>query len=211
MFSGKTTELIRRMKRYQIAKYNCLILRYAKDVRYSTTGIATHDKQELPAVSAEKLTAVKKYTHDVNVIGIDEGQFFPDCVDFAEEMANAGKIVIVAALDGDFQRLGFGDILRLIPLAESVVKLKAVCMACFNDASFTKRTTLEKELEVIGGEDKYMAVCRSCHHSVTTMTPSKFPLSESTNRMKTPSKVEEHVKVKRDLMDSMDVENCYYA
>lgn len=71
---------------------------------------------------------------------------FPDCVDFAEEMANSGKIVIVAALDGTFQRVGFGDILRLIPMAESVVKLKAVCMACFSDASFTKRTTLEKEV-----------------------------------------------------------------
>lgn len=74
---------------------------------------------------------------------------FPDCVDFAEEMANAGKIVIVAALDATFQRVGFGDILRLIPLAESVVKLKAVCMACFNDASFTKRTTLDTEVSIL--------------------------------------------------------------
>lgn len=74
---------------------------------------------------------------------------FPDCVDFAEEMANSGKIVIVAALDGTFQRVGFGDILRLIPMAESVVKLKAVCMACFSDASFTKRTTLEKEVRFV--------------------------------------------------------------
>ncbi|KAE8739526.1 hypothetical protein FOCC_FOCC014982 [Frankliniella occidentalis] len=216
MFSGKTTELIRRLKRYQIAKYRCLILRYARDVRYSTTGIATHDKQELPAVSAEKLSTVRHFADDVNVIGIDEGQFFPDCVDFAEEMANAGKIVIVAALDGDFQRIGFGDILRLIPLAESVVKLKAVCMACFSDASFTKRTSLEKELEIIGGEDKYMAVCRRCHLSVSTITPSKFPLSERTNNKLTPSKMEEHLKVKRDLsnalkMDAMDVENCNFA
>lgn len=75
MFSGKTTELIRRMKRYQIAKYRCLIVRYAKDVRYSVSGIATHDKQELAAVSAEKLSSLSHITHDVNVIGIDEGQF----------------------------------------------------------------------------------------------------------------------------------------
>lgn len=75
MFSGKTTELIRRVKRYQIAKYRCLLVRYAKDVRYSTTAVATHDKQELAAVSAEVLSSLKNATDDVNVIGIDEGQF----------------------------------------------------------------------------------------------------------------------------------------
>lgn len=160
-------------------------------------------------------------------------------MEFAEKMANVGKIVIVAALDGTFQRVGFGDILRLIPLAESVVKLKAVCMACFNDASFTKRTTLEKEvivefyamffwsllvsnliinfvfqLEIIGGEDMYMAVCRNCHHSSSTLTPSKFPLSEVTNsnRRQIVSNGSESQKVKRDLskhlnLDVMDVEN----
>lgn len=214
MFSGKTTELIRRLKRYQIAKYRCLIVRYAKDVRYSTTGLATHDKQELPAVAAERLSSLRGATADVNVIGIDEGQFFPDCVEFAEEMANDGRIVIVAALDGTFQRVGFGNILQLIPMAESVVKLKAVCMACFSDASFTKRTSKEKELEIIGGEDKYMAVCRRCHLSTVTLTPSKFPLHEITNCNggHLSSRSGQQVPVKRDLsrslkVDSMDVEN----
>lgn len=75
MFSGKTSELIRRMKRYQIAKYRCLIVRYSKDSRYSTSGIATHDKQELPAVSADQLSSLRSVANDVNVIGIDEGQF----------------------------------------------------------------------------------------------------------------------------------------
>lgn len=75
MFSGKTSELIRRMKRYQIARYKCLIVRYAKDSRYSTSGIATHDKQELTAVSAEQLSTLRHMTSEVNVIGIDEGQF----------------------------------------------------------------------------------------------------------------------------------------
>lgn len=214
MFSGKSTELIRRVKRYQIAKYRCLLVRYAKDVRYSTTAVATHDRQQLPAVSAEVLSSLNNAADGVNVIGIDEGQFFPDCVEFAERMANAGKIVIVAALDGTFQRVGFGDILRLIPLAESVVKLKAVCMACFSDASFTKRTTLEKELELIGGEDKYMAVCRSCHRSPSTLTPSKLPLSEITNsgkKMQCISNYDSH-NAKRDLLsalrvDAMDMEN----
>ena len=98
-----------------------------------------------------------------SVIGIDEGQFFPDTVSFTERMANLGKTVIVAALDGSYQRTGFGDILNLIPLSESVIKLTAVCMNCFDEASFTKRIGLEKELEVIGGAEKYMAVCRKCY------------------------------------------------
>ena len=78
-------------------------------------------------------------------------------------MANLGKTVIVAALDGSYQRTPFGDILNLIPLAENVIKLTAVCMICFQEASFTKRIGAEKELEIIGGAEKYMAVCRECY------------------------------------------------
>ena len=88
---------------------------------------------------------------------------FPDIVDFCEMMANEGKTVIVAALDGTFQRKAFGSILNLVPLAESVVKLTAVCMECFREAAYTKRLGLEKEVEVIGGADKYHSVCRLCY------------------------------------------------
>ncbi|GIX68867.1 thymidine kinase, cytosolic [Caerostris extrusa] len=163
MFSGKTTELIRRLRRYQIAKHKCLIVKYAKDVRYDADNIATHDRQCLSAVCATTLTDLKSVASNYSVIGIDEGQFFPDTVSFAEEMANSGKIVIVAALDGTFQRKAFGDILQLVPLAESVIKLTAVCMLCFDEASFTKRIGTETQVEVIGGTDKYMAVCRKCY------------------------------------------------
>ncbi|CAL1278768.1 unnamed protein product [Larinioides sclopetarius] len=163
MFSGKTTELIRRLRRYQIAKHKCLIVKYAKDVRYDADNIATHDRQCLSAVCATTLTDLKNTAANYSVIGIDEGQFFPDTVSFAEEMANNGKIVIVAALDGTFQRKAFGDILQLVPLAESVIKLTAVCMLCFDEASFTKRIGTETQVEIIGGTDKYMAVCRKCY------------------------------------------------
>ncbi|KDR10834.1 Thymidine kinase [Zootermopsis nevadensis] len=139
MFSGKTTELIRRLKRYQIAKYKCLIIKYACDDRYSASDIVSHDRQSLAAVSARKITDFGFKVLEYDVIGIDEGQFFPDIVERCEEFANLGKIVIIAALDGTFQRVGFGNILNLIPLAENVVKLNAVCMICFREASFTKR------------------------------------------------------------------------
>ncbi|GFY45855.1 thymidine kinase, cytosolic [Trichonephila inaurata madagascariensis] len=175
MFSGKTTELIRRMRRYQIAKHNCLIVKYANDVRYDSNNIATHDRQCLSAVCATTLTDLKNMACNYSVIGIDEGQFFPDTVSFAEEMANNGKIVIVAALDGTFQRKAFGDILQLVPLAESVIKLTAVCMLCFDEASFTKRIGLETEVEIIGGTDKYMAVCRKCYNKeINPSSPQKM-------------------------------------
>lgn len=163
MFSGKTTELIRRLRRYQIANYKCLIIKYANDVRYDTEAVSTHDSQTLAAVSATILSDLEKEALNYSIIGIDEGQFFPDTVSFAENMANKGKVVIIAALDGTFQRKSFGDILQLVPLAESVIKLTAVCMICFEEASFTKRIGNETKLEVIGGTDKYMAVCRHCY------------------------------------------------
>merc|ERR1712200_275736 len=108
------------------------------DVRYDELGIATHDRQTLPAVAATKLTDLT-------------------------EKANIGKVVLIAALDGTYQRKPFYNIMELIPLAESVSKLNAVCMNCFREAAFTKRTTDEDSLEVIGGADKYMAACRTCY------------------------------------------------
>ncbi|GIX78626.1 thymidine kinase, cytosolic [Caerostris extrusa] len=139
MFSGKTTELIRRLKKYQIANHKCLIIKYPHDTRYSEKEISTHDKQTLDAVSVGILSDLKNQTEHYSVIGIDEGQFFSDIVSFSEEMANNGKIVIVAALDGTYQRKGFSNILQLIPLAENVIKLTSVCMLCFGDASYTKK------------------------------------------------------------------------
>lgn len=154
---------MRRVRRFQVAQYNCLVVKYAKDTRYSETGMATHDRSTMDAVSASCLSDVRPLALRACVIGIDEGQFFPDTVAFAEEMANLGKIVIVAALDGTFQRKAFGNILNLVPLAESVVKLHAVCMQCYKEAAYTKRIGAEKEVEVIGGADKYQAVCRKCY------------------------------------------------
>lgn len=179
MFSGKTTELMRRMKRYQIANYKCLIVKYAKDTRYVEEGIATHDRQSLPAVAAEKLSDMEDLAADYEIIGIDEGQFFPDVVSFCDQMADRGKIVIVAALDGTFQRQGFGDILNLVPMAENVIKLSAVCMTCNSDGHFTKRTTKDKSVEVIGGADMYQAVCRDCFKSPVKKSPRKSPCKSS--------------------------------
>lgn len=163
MFSGKTTELVRRIRRHTLTSRECIILKYNKDTRYHEKHIATHDKVFYEALSCSSLRSSGSYS-DVDIIGIDEGQFFDDLVEFAEEMANSGKIVIIAALDGTFQRKPFGSILELIPKSERIDKLTAICMGkdCTNDASFSKRITNETDIEVIGGSDKYIAVCRSC-------------------------------------------------
>nr|XP_044600417.1 thymidine kinase, cytosolic isoform X4 [Equus asinus] len=104
---------------------------------------------------------------------------FPDIVEFSEAMANAGKTVIVAALDGTFQRKAFGAILNLVPLAESVVKLTAVCMECFREAAYTKRLGTEKEVEVIGGADKYHSVCRLCYFKKPLGQPAGLDSTEN--------------------------------
>nr|XP_048307825.1 thymidine kinase, cytosolic isoform X1 [Myodes glareolus] len=199
MFSGKSTELMRRVRRFQIAQNKCLVIKYAKDTRYSNS-FCTHDRNTMDALPACLLRDVAQEALGVAVIGIDEGQFFPDIVEFCEWMANAGKTVIVAALDGTFQRKAFGNILNLVPLAESVVKLTAVCMECFREAAYTKRLGMEKEVsshfcpwtegglglsptlthpfpalsqvEVIGGADKYHSVCRLCYFKKSPVKPS---------------------------------------
>ncbi|OBS73387.1 hypothetical protein A6R68_12064 [Neotoma lepida] len=166
-----STELMRRVRRFQIAQNKCLVIKYAKDTRYSNS-FSTHDRNTMDALPACLLRDVAQEALGVAVIGIDEGQFFPDIVEFCEMMANAGKTVIVAALDGTFQRKAFGSILNLVPLAESVVKLTAVCMECFREAAYTKRLGLEKEVEVIGGADKYHSVCRLCYFKKSSVQPA---------------------------------------
>uniref|UniRef100_A0A8C5EDH3 Thymidine kinase n=1 Tax=Gouania willdenowi TaxID=441366 RepID=A0A8C5EDH3_GOUWI len=175
-----STELMRRVRRFQIAQYKCLVIKYAKDTRYSGTGMATHDRNTMEAIPASCLGEVRRLALDASVIGIDEGQFFPDTVEFCEEMANLGKIIIVAALDGTFQRKPFGNILSLVPMAESVVKLNAVCMQCYKEAAYTKRLGSEKEVEVIGGADKYQAVCRKCYGGLMADKENRSPFREET-------------------------------
>jgi len=213
MFSGKSTELIRRLKRYQIAQYEVLIIKYAKDVRYDEGGIATHCGQTLPAVSAMVLGELTHKADEFDVIGIDEGQFFSDVVSWCETMANKGKIVLVAALDGTFQRKPFSDILNLVPLAEEVTKLSAVCMSCFQDASFSKRITIEdgETVEVIGGTDKYMAVCRGCYYSQVKVAASPRVALKSRNCEENSEGVSPVKKMLFSNPDSQNKENIVTA
>lgn len=138
------------------------MIKYAGDTRYAVEEAATHDGVKQTARSASKLAQVTDW-RDFDVISIDEGQFFPDVVEFADRAASAGKTVLVCGLDADFMRRPFGRLLDLIPLAERVDKLTAVCAGCGADAAFTRRLTHDHAVEVIGGWEAYRPVCRGCH------------------------------------------------
>ncbi|CDW83371.1 thymidine kinase [Stylonychia lemnae] len=143
MFSGKSTELVRIIKRHRIAHKKCLIVKHILDDRYSAPNyLSTHDRVQMEAIACQSLIneVIKhKVYEEYDVIGIDEAQFFQDIVEGCETLAKLGKVVIVASLDGTYQRKPFGSLLNLIPLAEKVRKLSAICKDCFDSASFTIR------------------------------------------------------------------------
>lgn len=178
MFSGKTSELLRRIRRFGYAKRSTLLIKFAADQRYSDTCVSTHDKLMIEAVSATKLSEIGERFKKFDVIGIDEGQFFEDVVEFASKAAEMGKIVIVAALDATFERKPFGHICELFPMAESIDKLTAVCKLCGLDASFSRRLSASKKTVAIGGADMYIPVCRQCF--TAPIEPSRVPSSPDT-------------------------------
>lgn len=168
MFSGKTTELLRRVRIYRIRGAVCLLLK-TKDSRYENDihNVMTHDQfNYLEAVSCDSLYEREGLVGEADIVAIDEGQFFPDIVEFCEELANRGKIVIVACLDSDYRREPFGNICSLVAKSEQVTKLGSICRYCKTDAYFTARISAETELRVIGGLDKYVPVCRRCYKKV---------------------------------------------
>ena len=166
MFSGKSTEIMRLIKRYKILKKQILIINHVSDQRYATSSISTHDQQQIECEMVAVLKPLKqteKY-RESEVIVIEEAQFFTDLFDFATQAAdNDNKIIIVAGLSGDFNRNPFGDIQRLIPHAENISKLSALCVTCGDGtlAHFSKRIdTNNKDQTLVGTTSEYIAVCR---------------------------------------------------
>lgn len=168
MFAGKTTEMLRRISRGELAHKRCLILKYSKDQRYSSEKVSTHDYYMHDALSTALLMPHLQECMAYEVIGVDEGQFFPDIVEFADTLANSGKLVVISALDGDYLRKPFGKVGELIAKSETVVKLSAVCRVTGQEAAFTERTIKSDQLELIGGAEAYTASSRSAHKKITT-------------------------------------------
>ncbi|KAL8522975.1 hypothetical protein ACS0TY_013074 [Phlomoides rotata] len=166
MFAGKTTALLRRVRAEADTGRKVGMIKSSKDTRYAVDSVVTHDGTKFPCWPLPDLLSFKHKIgadayHKLDVIGIDEAQFFGDLYDFCCEAADLdGKTVVVAGLDGDFSRRSFGSVLSIIPLADTVSKLTARCEVCGKRAFFTLRKTGEMQTELIGGADVYMPVCR---------------------------------------------------
>lgn len=168
MFAGKSTELLRRVQKHRISGKKCLFIKYAADTRYSQECIATHDKIKEGAVAVTTLAELGESWKEADVIGVDEAQFYKDAVPFIENAANFGKIVVMSCLVGDAQRDNFGVICDLIPKAEKIKQLHAICKSCHAQASFTIcHQQLGESQELIGGADLYEPVCRECYNYLT--------------------------------------------
>ncbi|KAF8094238.1 hypothetical protein N665_0367s0022 [Sinapis alba] len=158
MFSGKSTSLLRRIKSEISLGRSVAMLKSSKDTRYAKDSVVTHDGIGFPCWALPDSHVVSRH---LDVIGIDEAQFFGDLYEFCCKVADDdGKTVVVAGLDGDYLRRRFGAVLDIIPIADSVTKLTARCEVCGQKAFFTLRKTCDTKTELLGGADVYMPVCR---------------------------------------------------
>ncbi|HAZ08723.1 MAG TPA: thymidine kinase [Elusimicrobia bacterium] len=164
MFSGKTQELIRRLRLAQIARQSVQVFNSSLDVRYAKDHIVSHDLTKTPSIAvARSCDILKRIARDTQVVGIDEVQFFDDeVVEVCEKMANEGRRVIVAGLDQDFRGVPFPVTSRLMGVAEFVTKNLAICMVCGNPANRSQRLGGGRKVVDVGASDKYEARCRRC-------------------------------------------------
>lgn len=166
MFSGKTEELIRRIRRAEIAKQRVKVFKPKIDNRYSDSSIVTHNEQSYPSEVVEKASDIPDKCFDYEVIGIDEAQFFDnDLIEVCQMLADSGKRVIVAGLDQDYRAKPFEPIPQLLAIAEYITKIHAVCVVCGAPANRTQRVSKESDRVLVGGKDHYEARCR-LHHTI---------------------------------------------
>lgn len=169
MFSGKTEELIRRLKRARIAGLKVDVFKPIIDNRYSENQVVTHDQQALNATPVEAASSILLLSGGLEVVGIDEAQFFDDSlVDVVNTLANMEIRVILAGLDTDYRGKPFGPMPALMATAEYVTKVHAICMICSNLANFSHRKTLDTQLVLTGETDIYEPLCRVCYNRVKT-------------------------------------------
>ncbi|MCJ8208547.1 thymidine kinase [Mucilaginibacter sp. RS28] len=164
MFSGKTEELIRRMKRAQIARLRVEIFKPKTDVRYDETNVVSHNQNAIPSVPVEHSSSLLLLiTDNVDVVGIDEAQFFDDELpNVCNALANRGIRVIVAGLDMDFKGQPFGPMPAIMAMAESVTKVYAVCVQCGNPALYSYRLVPDSGKILLGEKESYEPRCRVC-------------------------------------------------
>jgi thymidine kinase len=163
MFSGKTEELIRRLNRAKIAKQKVEIFKPALDERFSEDQIVTHDAHTIQSTPVQSASQILLMINDVNVVGIDEAQFFDSEITFVcNTMANNGIRVLVAGLDLDYMGTPFGPMPSLIASAEYVTKLHAICMNCGDLAHYSYRIVKNEQQFLLGEKEAYEPLCRKC-------------------------------------------------
>jgi len=164
MFSGKTEELIRRLKRAKIANLRVKIFKPVVDRRYHHQNIVSHDENTIASIPVDQSETILKLAKDVDVVGIDEAQFFDNqLADICERLALRGIRVIVAGLDMDFMAKPFGQIPYLLAKADYITKLHAICVQCGNIANYSFRKTTDDEQVLLGKKDIYEPRCRICY------------------------------------------------
>jgi thymidine kinase len=165
MFSGKTEELIRRLRRAQFAGLKVEIFKPSLDKRYSETRVVSHDDKSIISTPVDHASAILLLAGDVNVVGIDEAQFFDNAIiDVCNKLADSGIRIVVAGLDMDFMGNPFGPMPGLLAIAEFVTKVHAICMRCGNLAQYSFRKSDEDQVVVLGEKDKYEPLCRTCYN-----------------------------------------------
>ena len=167
MFSGKTEELIRRIRRAEIAKQRVKVFKTKIDNRYSEFSIVSHSEQSYPSEVIENAEEMLEKSFDTEVIGIDEAQFFENnLVQICQDLADSGKRVIVAGLDQDYKAVPFEPMPQLLAVAEYITKTLAICVVCGAPANRTQRVTKNSERVLVGAENHYEARCR-LHHNIS--------------------------------------------
>ena len=178
MFSGKTEELIRRLKRAKIAKMRVEIFKPVIDTRYAKEKVVSHDANEIHSTPIANSSEIMPLLGDIDVVGIDEVQFFDDgIIDVCNELASRGIRVVVAGLDTDFRGKPFGPMPALLACAEYITKVHAICMRCGNLANHSHRITEAESLVVLGEKESYEPLCRSCF--VKANAPKELEVNEA--------------------------------
>ncbi len=168
MFSGKTEELIRRLKRAKFAKQKVEIFKPAIDTRYSEADVVSHDHTSIPSTPVESSASILLLSSDIDVVGIDEAQFFdPGIVEVCNELANKGVRIICAGLDMDFKGKPFGPMPELMAIADDVTKVHAICVRCGSLAYVSHRIVAGEKRVLLGETGEYEPLCRECYLQTT--------------------------------------------
>ncbi len=174
MFSGKTEELIRRLKRAKFAKQKVEIFKPAIDTRYSDEEVVSHDRHSIPSTPIDSSASILLLSADIDVVGIDEAQFFDEgLIDVCNELANRGVRIIVAGLDMDFKGKPFGPIPALCAIADEVTKVHAICVKCGALAYVSHRLVNEEKRVLLGEQSEYEPLCRECYQRETGKEKNK--------------------------------------